>query len=97
MTRKRLGAKQLGSKTMCGVSPRAQVIGRIGNKLTYQFPCGHERTEVMMVGPRGGRKPADEWTMKFFERYWGGGQGVVYQCPQCLRAERSKIKHKEDE
>lgn len=94
MRRGYLGAKRIGSKTMCGISPRAKVVGRDGNKHTYRFPCGYECTEVLMVGPRGMRKPADEWTMKFFERYWGKSNGVIYQCPRCLREERKAQKEK---
>lgn len=94
MMRGYLSGKRTGSRTMCGLLPRAKVVGRTGNKLTYLFPCGHKRTEVMMVGPAGARKPADEGTMRFFERYWGEGQGVSYQCPKCLREERKAAKKK---
>lgn len=85
-----VGAKRIGSKTNCGISPRAKVVARDGNKHTYLFPCGYRHTTVLMIGPHGRKKPADEWTMKFFERYWV--QGVIYQCPRCLREERKKQK-----
>lgn len=87
------GCKRIGSRTNCGLRPRAKVIGRVGNKLTYQFPCGYTLTEVLMHGPGRLRKPADEWTIKFFERYWS--QGVIYQCPKCLRDERKQQKEKQ--
>lgn len=85
-----LGAKRIGSRTNCGITPRAKVIAKIGNKLTYLFPCGYTKTEVFMHGPGRLRKPADEWTLKFFARYWK--DGVIYQCPRCLREERKKQK-----
>lgn len=85
-----VGAKRIGSKTNCGIIPRAKVVSRDGNKLTYRFPCGYEQTEVLMHGKGKMRKPADDWTLKFFARYWG--DGVIYQCPKCLREERKKQK-----
>lgn len=90
-----VGARRIGSKTMCGVSPRAKVIARVGNKLTYRFPCGYEQTEVLMHGKGKQRKPADEWLLNFFGRYWG--DGVTYQCPKCLRDERKKQKEVSDD
>lgn len=83
-----VGAKRIGSKTNCGITPRARVVRCVGNRCTYRFPCGYELTNVMMIGPRGARKPADEWTMQFMARYWQKSNGVIYQCPRCLREER---------
>lgn len=78
--------------TVCGLAGhRAKVIARDGSTLTYRWPCGYEKTEVMMIGPGRLRRPADEATMKFFARYWANG--VTYQCPRCLR-EAKKAKKK---
>jgi hypothetical protein len=72
-------------KTQCGLyGQRAKVIGSDGNKLTYRWPCGYEKTEMLMVGPGRLRKPADAGLVKFFVRYWGSG--VTYECPRCRRA-----------
>jgi hypothetical protein len=77
--------------TQCGMlastapgSGRARVIARDGNKLTYRWPCGYERTEVLMQGPGRLRQPASPDMVAFFARYWA--QGVTYECPRCRRA-----------
>jgi hypothetical protein len=71
-------------KTLCGLyGNRAKVVSIDGNRLTYRWPCGHERTEVLMQGPRGLRKPASDETAAFFAKYWA--QGVTYECPRCRR------------
>ena len=77
--------------TLCGTQARrelgggrAKVIARDGNKLTYLWPCGYERAEVLMAGPRGMRKPMSAEMVAFFSRYWA--QGVTYECPRCRRA-----------
>lgn len=82
-----VGGKRVGSKTTCGLHPRAKVIAREGNKLTYLFPCGHKRTEVFMQGPAGAKRPAPIEVVTLFARYWA--QGVSYQCPRCLRKEKA--------
>ena len=70
--------------TQCGLyGHRAKVIARDGNKLTYRWPCGYERTEVLMNGPRGLRRPMSPGMVSFFSRYWS--QGVTYECPRCRR------------
>ena len=66
------------------------VIASDGNKLTYRWPCGYEKTEVFMIGPGRLRKPADEGMVKFFFRYWSGG--VTYECPRCRRAALKKAR-----
>lgn len=72
----RTGSKSPGSG-------RARVIARDGNKLTYRWPCGYEKTEVLMQGVPGMKKPASDDTAAFFARYWR--QGVIYECPRCRR------------
>jgi hypothetical protein len=66
-----------------GAGGRAKVVGRDGNKLTYRWPCGYEKTEVLMHGPGRLRKPAPADLVAFFARYWA--QGVTYECPRCRR------------
>ena len=45
--------------TQCGLyGNRSKVVARDGNKLTYRWPCGYERTEVLMQGPKGHKQPA---------------------------------------
>jgi hypothetical protein len=76
-------------KTQCGLyGRRAVVIASDGNKLTYRWPCGYEKTEVFMIGPGRLQKPADAGMVKFFVRYWSGG--VTYECPRCRRAALKK-------
>jgi hypothetical protein len=72
--------------TTCGTIKRAIVIAQDGNKLTYRWPCGFEKTETLMAGPRGMRRPASEWQVKFFSRYWA--DGVSYPCPKCKKAKK---------
>jgi len=79
------------SETQCGLyGARAKVIAINGNKLTYRWPCGYEKTEVLMVFPGRLRKPADYWQVKFFSRYWA--DGVTYECPRCRRHALKKRK-----
>lgn len=72
--------------TTCGTIRRAIVIARDGNRLTYRWPCGFEKTETLMSGPRCLRRPASEWEVKFFARYWA--DGVNYPCPRCTKAQK---------
>lgn len=88
-------AKVRKQLTLCGTlarrdlgGGRAVVIARDGNKLTYRWPCGYERTEVLMTGPRGMRKPMSDEMVAFFSRYWA--QGVTYECPRCRRRAMAK-------
>jgi hypothetical protein len=81
--------------TLCGTlarrelgGGRAIVIARDGNKLTYRWPCGYEKAEVMMTGPRGMRQPMSADMVAFFSRYWA--QGVTYECPRCRREAAKK-------
>jgi hypothetical protein len=75
--------------TRCGLyGHRAKVIARDGNNLTYRWPCGYERTEVLMNGPRGRRRPVSPDMVAFFARYWA--QGVTYECPRCRRLASAK-------
>lgn len=71
--------------TSCGTlsGGRARVIARDGNKLTYRWPCGYEKTEVLTAGPRGLRRPLSPDMVAFFSRYWG--DGVTYECPRCRK------------
>ena len=85
--------------TLCGTlarpehgGGRAKVIARDGDKLTYRWPCGYERTEVLMQGPRGARKPMSAEMIAFFSRYWS--QGVTYECPRCRRLAIAEAKKK---
>jgi hypothetical protein len=69
--------------TQCGLyGHRAKVIARDGNRLTYRWPCGYEKTEVFLHGVP--KKPAGEHIVAFFARYWS--DGVTYECPRCRRA-----------
>jgi len=71
-------------KTLCGLyGNRAKVVSREGNRLTYRWPCGYERSEVLTEGPRGMRRPMSSEMVAFFVRYWA--QGVTYECPRCRR------------
>ena len=79
-----MNPKTIQQGTICGLAGhRAKVIARDGNRLTYRWPCGYEKTEVFMLG-KPLNKPADEQTVRFFARYWA--DGVTYQCPRCLQA-----------
>jgi hypothetical protein len=76
--------------TQCGLqgsrdgAGRAKVIARDGNRLTYRWPCGYERTEVLMNGVGKLKRPMSPDMVAFFSRYWS--QGVTYECPRCRRA-----------
>jgi hypothetical protein len=71
--------------TQCGLyGHRARVVRRDGNRLTYRWPCGYEKTEVLMQGPGRLRRPAPPDVVAFFSRYWS--DGVTYECPRCRRA-----------
>jgi hypothetical protein len=70
--------------TQCGIWNRAKVIGRDGDKLTYRWPCGYERTEVFTQGVGRMKRPANAAIITMFARYWA--QGVTYECPRCRRA-----------
>jgi hypothetical protein len=74
--------------TLCGRHPRACVVGRDGIRLTFRFPCGYERTEVLTVGRVGGRKlEASPAVAARFASYWSKeNSGVEYECPRCRRA-----------
>jgi hypothetical protein len=70
-----------GSRNGAG---RAKVISRDGNKLTYRWPCGYERTEVLTHGVGKLKRPMSSEMVAFFSRYWS--DGVTYECPRCRRA-----------
>ena len=82
--------------TMCGTlgGGRARVIAIDGNKLTYRWPCGYEKTEMLTVGPRQMRRPISPGMAAFFSRYWAEGQGVNYECPRCRRRAFAAAKKK---
>ena len=70
--------------TQCGLyGNRSKVVARDGNKLTYRWPCGYERTEVLMQGPKGHKQPAPLQVVEMFSRDWANG--VTYECPRCRR------------
>lgn len=71
-------------KTSCGLyGKRAVVIARDGNRLTFRWPCGYERTEVVMLGPAKLRRPMSDSQAAFFAKYWANG--VTYECPKCRK------------
>jgi hypothetical protein len=80
--------------TQCGLqgsrdgAGRAKVVARDGNRLTYRWPCGYEKTEVFTQGVGRLKKPASPEMAAFFSRYWS--QGVTYECPRCRRAAKKK-------
>jgi len=77
-------------RTQCGLqgsrngAGRAKVIARDGSKITYRWPCGYERTEVLMQGVGKLKRPMSPDMVAFFSRYWSAG--VTYECPRCRRA-----------
>lgn len=87
-----VGGKRIGSTTMCGLHPRAVAVGCDGARITYRFPCGHVRTETLKVGPVGRKVPAAPQLAARMAKWWS--DGVSYQCPACLRAERAAAKKK---
>lgn len=63
---------------------RAKVTAVDGNRLTYEWPCGHTRVEVLTFR-RGGRKvPVHPTTAAILARTWA--DGVTYPCPKCKGA-----------
>ncbi len=77
--------------TTCGLyGNRAKVVSVEGNTLTYRWPCGYERAEVLMNGPRGLRRAVSPEMAAFFCRYWS--QGVTYECPRCRRRAMMEVR-----
>lgn len=72
--------------TLCGIRPRAFVASHQGHLFTFRWPCGYQRTEPFLVGPKGHQKPAGAAQVAFHAKYWREGQGVSYECPRCRRA-----------
>jgi|PlaIllAssembly_1097288.scaffolds.fasta_scaffold1023442_2 hypothetical protein len=75
--------------TLCGIRPRAWVVEATGNLLTYEWPCGYRKTEILMTGHGALRQPAGDAASAMFARYWRkDNSGVGYECPRCRRAAR---------
>jgi hypothetical protein len=70
--------------TQCGMyGNRARVVACNGSKVTYLWPCGYERTEVLTNGVGKMKRPMSPDMVTFFSRYWSNG--VTYECPRCRR------------
>lgn len=78
--------------TQCGMyGHRARVVARDGSNVTYRWPCGYERTEVLANGVGKLKRPMSPDMVAFFSRYWS--DGVTYECPRCRRvAQRASKK-----
>lgn len=71
-------------KTQCGLyGNRAKVVARDGVTITYRWPCGYEKSEVLTIGAGKLKRPASADMVAFFEKYWA--DGVTYECPRCRR------------
>ena len=74
--------------------PRAKGEYLGGSRVRYTWPCGHSRSETLMVGPkgrgsRGLRKPMSPAMAAKLASYWGGVSGVqAGRCPTCRRKSR---------
>lgn len=64
----------------------------------YIWPCGHTRTETLMIGPKGRgskahRKPMNPGMVKKLVTYWNSSGGVNAEaCPTCERNKKLKLK-----
>ena len=77
--------------TQCGMyGHRARVVARDGSNVTYRWPCGFERTEVLTNGVGKLKRPMAPDMVAFFSRYWS--DGVTYECPRCRREAMKKAK-----
>lgn len=64
--------------------PRAVAEHIEGAKIKFTWPCGHFRIITQMIGPRGHRRPMNDFAAKFYSKYWGPGHGVnAGLCPTC--------------
>jgi hypothetical protein len=78
--------------TQCGAyGHRARVVARDGSNVTYRWPCGYERTEVLTNGVGKLKRPMSPDMVAFFSRYWS--DGVTYECPRCRRAAKKRPTH----
>lgn len=66
------------------IRARAEYVD--GSRICYTWPCGHQRTQVLMGGPRGHKKPVHPEMVKKLAHYWSGPGGVgVPMCRTCKR------------
>lgn len=60
-----------------------------GSRVRFLWPCGHTRTETLMVGPKGRgsrrlRKPMAPEIVRKLVHYWNRAGGVNSpSCPTC--------------
>lgn len=70
-------------------TPRASAEYVDGARVKFTFPCGHYRTETLLLGPRGHRRPMSPAAAKQLASYWGDGGGVAAgSCPTCRGSKR---------
>jgi hypothetical protein len=69
-----------------GDGGRAKAIAVEGNRVTFLWPCGYQRTEVMRHKVL--RKPMTDSEVAFLARYWA--DGVTYPCPKCSKKQEAK-------
>lgn len=86
---------------------RGEYLG--GSRVRYTWPCGHQHSEIVMVGPkgrgsRGLRRPMAPELVQKLARYWGErSDGSPHYglnagpCPTCVkiakRTDPSLIRH----
>jgi len=62
----------------------AWVVHRCGNTLTFEWACGHRKTEVLKLVAGGASYPAGDTNTEFMARYWAREHGgVKWECPVC--------------
>jgi hypothetical protein len=80
-----------------------KIIGRIpveylgGSTVKYTWPCGHTKTEVLMIGPKTGlgakkmQRPMSPDLLAKFVPYWNRAGGVsMPACPKCERLKKAE-------
>lgn len=72
------------------VRAEAEYLGE--SRVRFTFPCGHFRTETLMVPARGGGKqPMSPAMVRKLAAYWGPGQQVaVSECLTCAKKRRER-------
>lgn len=77
-------------------SCRVKVEHIEGSTVRYTWPCGHTRTETIMIGPKTGpgykkmQRPLSPDLLKKLVPYWNSAGGInMPACRVCSRRNRS--------
>lgn len=76
------------------MKPHRYVLGQAeylgASRFRWAWPCGHTKTEVFKIGPRGAKRPISESAARLMAWTWKGYGGVnLPLCRVCLRRARA--------